>query len=262
MQEMQKSMERHLFWTEALVVSSRQEDKPTTLGTMSKSKKTNVRGVGDQQNLALRAKCKALVPVLCSNTADERTKRTAANGIYKQFYDPLMFFFMRKMGVGADSNDLQDLTMTTLEKAFSKVKQYKADQGEFSTWVYRIALNTLIDHKRNAKGIDVVSVEAMNHHNVQTMGEADAETFEHASDGFDPSQIADRSQSHALVRKAIGELKNASERRVIELRFLEEYTYEEIAETLDMPMGTVKAMIFRAKERLQTVLASELELTY
>jgi len=212
-----------------------------------------------QEVLAARTKRKAWVITL-RNSRNKKAKREAANAIYKEFYDHLVFYFMRKIGVGANINDLQDLAMTTLEKVFSKIKQYNPDNAEFSTWVYRIALNTLIDHKRSVKDIDVVSVEAINYHNVKSVGEADAEMFEHTSNGPTPVEVVERSQSHSLVRQAIAGLKNESERRVVELRFLDECSYEEIAETLSMPMGTVKALLFRAKARLQEELTGKLEL--
>jgi len=194
------------------------------------------------------------------NSRSASKRREASNAIYKAFYSPLIYYFMRKIGVNAELLDLQDLAMTTLEKVFSKIKQYNPDNAEFSTWVYRIALNTLIDHKRSVKDIDVVSVEAINYHNVKNVGEADAEMFEHTSNGPTPVEVVERSQSHSLVRQAIAGLKNESERRVVELRFLDECSYEEIAETLSMPMGTVKALLFRAKARLQEELTGKLEL--
>lgn len=209
--------------------------------------------------MAVRERQKEWAIALC----DKRRKkehRAAANGIYKAFYNPLIYYFMRKVGAGADMNDLQDLTMSTLEKVFSKIGQYDPNNSALSTWIYRIALNTLIDNKRSAKSIDVVSVEAINAHNVRTMGEADAELFELSSTGRDPLEDADRNQAHGAVRKAISCLKNRSERRVIELRFLDEYSYEEIAEALEMPMGTVKALIFRAKDRLKELLSDQLEM--
>ena len=194
------------------------------------------------------------------NSRSASKRREASNAIYKAFYSPLIYYFMRKIGVNAELLDLQDLAMTTLEKVFSKIKQYNPESAAFSTWVYRIALNTLIDTKRSGKGIDVVSVESINAHNVKTMGEADAELFELSSTDRDPSQYAERTETHSRVRAAIKELQNKSERRVIELRFLEEYSYEEIAEALEMPMGTVKALLFRAKDRLQISLSKELEM--
>lgn len=209
--------------------------------------------------MAVREQQKQWAIILC----DKRRKkehRAAANSIYKAFYNPLIYYFMRKIGVGAEMSDLQDLTMTTLEKVFSKIDKYDPNSAALSTWVYRIALNTLIDNKRSAKSIDVVSVEAINAHNVRTMGEADAELFELSSTGRDPLEDTDRNQTHGLVRQAIAALKNNTERRVIELRFLDEYSYEEIAETLKLPMGTVKALIFRAKDRLKESLSGQLEM--
>lgn len=209
--------------------------------------------------MANREQQKVWADILC-NSRNKAQRREAANGIYKAFYNPLIYYFMRKIGVSADINDLQDLTMTTLEKVFSKIKKYKPASGALSTWVFRIALNCLIDSKRSAKSIDVVSVEAMNAMRQQVDLNGDSEVFELTATGHDPMESTDRKQTHSAVREAIAGLKNESERRVIELRFLDEYSYEEIAEALTMPMGTVKALIFRAKDRLKTVLGEQLEM--
>lgn len=209
--------------------------------------------------IANREQQKGWADVLC-NSRSKGLRREAANGIYKAFYNPLIYYFMRKIGVGADINDLQDLTMTTLEKVFSKIKKYNPDNGALSTWVFRIALNCLIDSKRSAKSIDVMSVEAINALRKQVELDGDTESFELVSKDHDPSEHADREQTFGVVREAIAGLRNESERRVIELRFLEEYSYEEIAEALTMPMGTVKALIFRAKDRLKETLGEQLEM--
>lgn len=210
--------------------------------------------------LAVREQQKQWAATMCSSRSASK-RREAANAIYKAFYNPLIYYFMRKIGVGADLLNLQDLTMTTLEKAFSKIKQYNPENGAFSTWVYVIALNTLRDKKRKDKEVDVVSVEAINAHNIATMGEADADIFELVSDERDPSETAERSEAHSLVRKAIAGLRNKSERKAIELRFLKEYSYKEISEAMEMPLNTIKVVLFRAKKHLQDALSEELELS-
>lgn len=210
--------------------------------------------------LAVREQHKEWAATMRSSRSASK-RRTAANGIYKAFYNPLIFYFMRKIGTTANPKELEDLTMSTLEKAFGKIDKYCPDTSAFSTWIYAIALNTLIDSKRKGKEVDIVSVEAINAHNVATMGEADAELFELVSDERDPFEVTQRSEVHSLVHEAIAGLSNRSERKVIELRFLKEYSYEEIAEALEMPMGTVKALIFRAKDHLQETLSGKLEMS-
>ncbi len=230
-------------------------------GRAIKEARKGVRKLPEASNeqLAVREEHKQWAAILC----DKRKKdqhREVSNKVYHAFNKSLVYYFMRKLGTGADLLDIQDLTMITLEKVFSKIKLYKAKNGAFSTWVFRIALNSLIDHKRAAKDIDVVSVEAINAHNVRTVGEQDAELFELTSDDFTPFDMTVRVQRGKMVRDAVARLSNDNERKVAEMRFFDECKYDEIAEQLEMPIGTVKALLFRAKDNLQKILQGDLEL--
>lgn len=183
----------------------------------------------------------------------------AASELYKMFYSSLLFFFRGKMNRGANGVDVsEDLTMQTLEKMFAKIKLYSPDNGNLSTWVFRIALNTLIDHKRSTKFVDVISIETMFELNAKTFGELEAIVFEPMEESNGPLEDLERKERHAMVNKAILKLKSASERDLIELRFIHELTYEEIAQALELPMGTVKAKLFRAKENLGRIMKPHL----
>ena len=80
-------------------------------------------------------------------------------------------------------------------------------------------------------------------------------TIELRSDGLDPEDIAIREQKNAIMREVVDKLKPRY-RTLVELRYYKEYSYEEIAEELDLPLGTVKAQLFRARDFLLNLMES------
>ena len=198
---------------------------------------------------------------IIATTKDQDEKNKAATGLFQSFYKPLIHWFVTNVGTTSDVSAIGDLVQTTMEKMMGNMHKYKAENAEVSTWVYKIALNTLLDHKRKGRFVDVISVDAINHHNSATYGDMETEVFELRSPERTPDVMAGAGQAHDLVRAAVAALKNENERRAIELRFFEERTYEEIAYQMEMPMGTVKALLFRAKKSLEKLLPQEAMLT-
>jgi RNA polymerase sigma-70 factor (ECF subfamily) len=80
-------------------------------------------------------------------------------------------------------------------------------------------------------------------------------TIELKSHGLDPEDIAIKEQKNAIMREVVDKLKPRY-RTLVELRYYKEYSYEEIAEELDLPLGTVKAQLFRAREFLLNLMES------
>jgi RNA polymerase sigma-70 factor (ECF subfamily) len=78
-------------------------------------------------------------------------------------------------------------------------------------------------------------------------------TIELKSDALHPEDIAIREQKNAIMREVVDKLKPRY-RTLVELRYYKEYSYEEIAEELDLPLGTVKAQLFRAREFLLNLM--------
>src|SRR5699024_8442693 len=131
----------------------------------------------------------------------------------------------------------RSLVQETFVKAFDNLNTYNTNYA-FSTWIYRIATNHTIDYLRKKK-LKTLSIDEP----VKTQsGEMKMQLRDYSS-GTDRQII--RKQRRDMVRDAISELPEKY-RIVIEQRHMEEKSYQEIAETLDLPLGTVKAHIFRA----------------
>ena len=142
--------------------------------------------------------------------------------------------------------DADDLTLEAFGKAFSKLPSY-APRYAFSTWLFKIAINNCIDHIRK-KRLHLLSIDDP----IEPHSDHDYSS-NIRSGNLDPEERFIRDQRVKLMRTVLGKL-SLKYRLMIELRFFEELSYEEIARELDIPLGTVKAQLFRAKEILFNLL--------
>jgi len=155
-----------------------------------------------------------------------------------QKYQKPLYFHVRKMIRNSDF--AEDLVQDIFLKAFKSLKNYKNDYA-FSTWLYRIATNHTIDYLRKKK-LETLSIHADDSDDTHaTIQLADEDSF------TDEPMI--RRERKNKVHEAIGQLPEKY-REVILKRHIEEKSYQEIAEDMDIPLGTVKAHIFRARELL------------
>jgi len=144
-----------------------------------------------------------------------------------------------------DKELASDLVQETFMKAFSSLKSYRSEY-RFSTWLFKIAANASIDHLRK-KRILAMSLDSP----IQT---ADGEVGIEIPDCRNqPEEEMVRREEAVSIGEAISSLPEKY-RRVIVARHQEEKSYEEIASELHVPVGTVKARIFRARELLKKKL--------
>ena len=159
-------------------------------------------------------------------------------------YRDAIYFMLLKMV--NNPIDAEDLTIEAFGKAFKNIDQY-APNFAFSTWLFKIATNNCIDFIRK-KRASHVSLD-------QTADGEDslAPSSLIQSDVPDPEAYMINQQKIKHMRKIVSRLKPRY-RQLVELRYFKEYSYEEIAVELDIPIGTVKAQLFRARELLLNIL--------
>lgn len=166
---------------------------------------------------------------------------------YKQLmdlYKHSVYNHLYKMVKNAE--DAEDLTIEAFGKAFNKLSTYTPNFA-FSTWLFTIATNNCIDHIRK-KRIETLSIDAL----IDSESKQDFSSNVKCS-RFNPEEQIIKKQRVTMVREIISQL-NDKYRTMIELRFFDELSYEEIAAELQIPLGTVKAQLFRAKELLYNYL--------
>ncbi len=167
-----------------------------------------------------------------------------AYAVLMERYRNSIYHMMFKMVKNRDDSD--DLTLEAFGKAFAKLQSY-APRYAFSTWLFKIAINNCIDHIRK-KRLHLLSIDDP----IEPGGDHDFSS-NIRSTVLDPEQSFIRNQRLELMRSVMNKL-SVKYRLMIELRFFEELSYEEIANELNIPLGTVKAQLFRAKEIMYTHL--------
>lgn len=160
-------------------------------------------------------------------------------------YKDAIYFMLLKMV--NNKNDAEDLTLEAFGKAFKNLQQYSPNYA-FSTWLFKIATNNCIDFLRKRRGV-YVSIE-----NNQENGDSEPPVKLRSADP-DPEEKMIRIQKAILMRRIVHRLKPRY-RQLVELRYFREYSYEEIATELKLPLGTVKAQLFRAREMLFKMIES------
>ncbi len=169
--------------------------------------------------------------------------------LMKNYKDSLYFMLLKMTN---NATDAEDLTIEAFGKAFKNIKSYSPKYA-FSTWLFKIATNNAIDFIRKKKqrtlSIDKPYAEGEN-------GPDMSQNID--SGGLNPEETFIKGQKIQLMRSIVDKLK-PHYRTLVELRYFKEYSYEEIAEELDLPLGTVKAQLFRAREFLFNVLKDSRE---
>ncbi len=172
-------------------------------------------------------------------------------GAYAQllhhYYDGL-YFMMLKMT--QNPHDAEDLTIEAFGKAFKSLHQYTPEFA-FSTWLFKIATNNCIDYMRTRNK----TAHAVSGLPGQT---EDDQPGRIPAKSLDPEEQFIRSQKIELMHQVVEKLK-PHYKKLIELRYFKEYSYEEITKELDLPLGTVKAQLFRAREFLYNILKNSKE---
>ena len=140
--------------------------------------------------------------------------------------------------------DVEDLTIATFSKAFDKLDSYD-DSFAFSTWIQTIASNTLIDFFRK-KDQKTISID-------QQKEDEDTDNIDVVDNSLDPENHLIRKQKNKHITGMVHRLK-PHYRELIILRYLDEMSYAEISKKLNMPLGSVKAKLFRARDLLLKTL--------
>jgi RNA polymerase sigma factor (sigma-70 family) len=157
-------------------------------------------------------------------------------------YKDSIFFMLLKMV--SNPSDAEDLTSEAFGKAFRSLESYTPNFA-FSTWLFKIATNNCIDFIRKKQASPSIIDQGPD--------ELDDYTINIQSDMPDPEEALINHQKITQLREVVSQLKPRY-RKLIELRYYKEYSYDEIAKELNLPIGTIKAQLFRAKSLLYNIL--------
>lgn len=184
-----------------------------------------------------------------SSLQDEEYVKAALKGDQKAYQKltekyrvPLQYHVTKMV---KETEQVEDLVQEAFIKAFKNLDSYNNSYA-FSTWLYRITTNHTIDYLRKKK-LKTTSIDKP----IKTReGEM---SFELPDEQAETDRTIIRRQRKKIITNAIENLPEKY-RQVIQMRHIEELSYQEIADQLDLPLGTVKAHIFRAREMLYKAL--------
>lgn len=165
-----------------------------------------------------------------------------------QRYRESVYFTMLRMCNNKD--DADDLTIEAFGRAFKRLDQYTPTYA-FSTWLFKIASNNAIDFLRNKKKNTALSLDTK-------MENDEGQEFSKniKSQTLDPEEYIMKKQKVEMLREVVEKLKPRY-KELVKMRYYEELSYEEIAIKLDLPVGTVKAQLFRARDFLFNILKNQ-----
>lgn len=166
----------------------------------------------------------------------KKGRRRSQNAIMDYFWNDVYTYVYTKL---KNEEEAEDIAIVTFTKVFSKLKLYNSD-FDFKTWVISIAHNTMIDHIRRSPELNV---------------SLDDEEYpiEISEDQPTPEESLIRQQDNAALISHLNKMK-PEYKRILELRFLEEKTYKEIAAELGLSMANVKVRLLRARHLLRNIL--------
>ena len=173
----------------------------------------------------------------------ENSDQSAYAELMDRYRDAIYFMLLKMVN---NRDDADDLTIEAFGKAFKRLEQYTPSFA-FSTWLFKIATNNCIDFIRKKK-IHLLSIDKK-----LNDGEGGEMSIDLQSGDLDPEEILIKQQKIKLMREVVVKLKPRY-RQLVEMRYFQELSYEEIADELDIPLGTVKAQLFRAREFLFEIL--------
>ena len=189
--------------------------------------------------------------------ACQEVEPTALQGEFRDLYDRYKDrVYNVCYRITGNPTDALDASQETFGIVFRRIREFRF-QSRFSSWVYRIAVNASIDLRRRSRTRRIASLESI----TESRGDEGAR-FELADQNVEmPSAAASRKELEDEIQSAIDRLSDKL-RSMIVLRYTENLSYEEIAETLEISLGTVKSRLSRAHEALDRELTPVLDKHY
>ena len=180
---------------------------------------------------------KDLAYVRAAQEGDEK----AFNILLSKYRDTVYYMLLKMVH---NEYDAQDLTIEAFGKAFHNIHRFSPDYA-FSTWLFRIATNNCIDFLRRKHGETYLPIENNNGNNEPYIPIR--------SNSLNPEEALIKQQRAVFLKVIVSKLKPRY-RQLVELRYFREMTYEEISKELNLPLGTVKAQLHRARKLLFDLL--------
>jgi RNA polymerase sigma-70 factor (ECF subfamily) len=184
--------------------------------------------------------------------------RSSYGQIVVLYQDRLFNALLRMVG---ETEEARELTQETFARGLEKVDTFRGEASPY-TWLFRIGMNLAISNLRRSQRVRIFSLDGAGSHggngSPHRRDQASALIDRIASaKGDSPAQAAERNELHQLVLDALGRL-DAEYRAVLVMRDVEGFDYQQMADVLALPLGTLKSRLFRARMALKDELGPHL----
>lgn len=176
--------------------------------------------------------------------ARDQGSRKAYADLMAAYREPLYLLLLR---MTHNTTTAADLTIETFGKAFLQLNRY-APTSTFSSWLYTIGVNTYIDHLRRNR-LETVPLSS-----AERNSDGDFIEYQIPSNQPNPEEAMIRMQRDEALKQIVDQMKEPY-RQIIRMRYYDDMSYEDIAKTLGIPIGTVKIRLLRAKELLAATVS-------
>lgn len=199
---------------------------------------------------------KALIETI--QTGDRKQSADAFEVLYKLYKNNIFFHALKMVN---DHEISKDLTQEIFIKISNNIHKYNPDYAP-STWMFNIATNHIIDHKRKEK-YEVLSLDSVlsnnNSNEENTKGEF---TIADISPIDNLDRLVRKERAKMVVQAINHGIQNEQAKQIIVMIFIEDLPYEKVATQLQIPLGSVKTLMFRAKKEMKVYLDKQKEFEY
>jgi RNA polymerase sigma-70 factor (ECF subfamily) len=194
--------------------------------------------------------------ILSMINSDSKAEREAGFALLFKKYKPMIFNFLNR-ALYYDEETAKDLMMAVFTKIHLKLDSYSEDKAALSTWIHKITKNTLLDHIRLAGNRETSSLDTL----IESTNKDGEKVFQFQlkdnSISNDSIGLIVRDERAKALVNGLNSIKNVQERVVLIARYLEQKSYAEIVEEMNMPLNTVKVLVHRAKISLKVILEKQ-----
>lgn len=173
--------------------------------------------------------------------------------LFKKF-KPLVFNFFNK-ALFSDGETAKDLMIEVFMKVHINIDSYSAEKAALSTWIHRISKNVLIDHLRSRANKETLSIDSLIDNTKNNDSDENVPSFQIADNNAnDSSDLMIREERVLELLNALNKLKREEHKKVLTLYYLEEKSYKEISDEMNILNNSVKVLLHRAKISLRDIL--------
>jgi RNA polymerase sigma-70 factor (ECF subfamily) len=173
--------------------------------------------------------------------------------LFKKF-KPLVFNFLNT-ALFSDRETAKDLMIEVFMKVHINIDSYSSEKAALSTWIYKISKNVLIDHVRSRANKDTLSIDSLCENKTSKGEDDNYPTFQIADNNAnDSSELLIREERVLELLNALNKVKREDYRKALTLFYLEEKSYKEISDEMNISNSSLKVLLHRAKISLRVIL--------